>query len=79
MRRASQFTAVAFLVGFAWPAVLAIASAPSGTPPADTEEAFQRADTVFQGTVMVVRKDALGFASVVEVEVEDVWKARHGL
>lgn len=79
MRRASPFTAVAFLVGFAWPTVLAIASAPSGTPPADAEEAFQRADTVFQGTVMVVRKDALGFASVVEVEVEDVWKARHGL
>ena len=79
MRRVLLLAGLALLVGFACSRGSAIASAPSGTPPADAEEAFQRADTVFQGTVMVVRKDALGFASVVEVEVEDVWKARHGL
>lgn len=54
-------------------------SEPIGPCPKDAREAFDWSDVVLLGEVTDLRKDALGFDSLAEVRVNDLWKATKGL
>ena len=67
------------LLGTMFPASAVNGSEPGGPCPKDAREAFDWSDVVLVGEVTDLRKDALGFDSIAEVRVQDVWKAPKGL